>query len=91
MCILKFIKDFRTDPHQHPDPLPHPLVRSMDPRIRIRTKMSRIWNTVCNFMFSSKVLDPLAVAEKIHRLRTGGFEELQFVVDFDFTLTRANT
>jgi hypothetical protein len=36
-CILKD-EDFGTDPH------PDPLVRGMDPRIRIRTKMSWIWN-----------------------------------------------
>jgi hypothetical protein len=93
VCILKVIEDIGRDPHQHPDRHPdlHPLVRGMNPRIRIRTKISRIWNTVCNLMFFSKVLDPSAVAEKIRRLRTGGCEELQFVVDFDFTLTRANT
>jgi hypothetical protein len=49
----KIIEDFCSDPHQYPDPLPHPLVRSMDPRIRIRTSMSRIWNTVRNLIFSS--------------------------------------
>ncbi len=28
--------------------------------------------------------------EKIRRLVEGGFEELQFIVDFDFTMTRAH-
>ncbi len=31
--------------NQDPEPHPDPLVRGMDPRIRIRTKMSRIHNT----------------------------------------------
>jgi hypothetical protein len=35
----------KKDPHPHPDPNPDPLVRSMDPRIRIHTKMSLIHNT----------------------------------------------
>jgi hypothetical protein len=34
-----FTEDFGTNPH------PEPLVRGTDPRIRIRTKMSRIRNT----------------------------------------------
>jgi hypothetical protein len=33
------------DPDQNPDQNPDPLVRGMDPRIRIHTKMSFIWNT----------------------------------------------
>jgi hypothetical protein len=37
--ILKVTEDFGTDPH------PDPSVRGTDPRIRIRTKMSRIRNT----------------------------------------------
>jgi hypothetical protein len=35
-------------------------------------------------------LEPLKVADKIRRLREGGHEELQFIVDFDFTMTRAH-
>jgi hypothetical protein len=35
-------------------------------------------------------LEPLKVKEKIRRLVEGGFEELQFIVDFDFTMTRAH-
>jgi hypothetical protein len=41
LCILKVTEDFDTDPDPHPDPL----VRGTDPRIRIRTKKSRIRNT----------------------------------------------
>jgi hypothetical protein len=32
------------------DPHPDPLVRGMNPRIRIHTKMSWIRNTVCSFV-----------------------------------------
>jgi hypothetical protein len=39
-CILKVTEDFGTDPH------PDLLVRGTDPRIRIGTKMLRIWNIV---------------------------------------------
>ncbi len=37
-CSLKVTEDFGTDPHPHLDPL----VRGTDPRIGIRTNMSRI-------------------------------------------------
>ncbi len=40
VCILK-VNDESKDPHPDPDPL----VRGMDPRIRIHTKMSWIRNT----------------------------------------------
>jgi hypothetical protein len=35
-----------SDPELDPDPDPDPLVRGTDPRIQIRTKMSRIPNTM---------------------------------------------
>jgi hypothetical protein len=40
------IQDPDPDPDQNPDPNPDPLVRGMDPRIRIHPKMSWIRNTV---------------------------------------------
>jgi hypothetical protein len=46
--ILRVTEDFSMDPLPHPDPYLDQLVRGMDPRIRIRTKMSRIRNTAQN-------------------------------------------
>jgi hypothetical protein len=44
------------DPDAEQDPDPDPLVRGEDPRIRIRTKMSRIPNTASRDPF--ELLDP---------------------------------
>jgi hypothetical protein len=53
--IVEVTEDFVTDPHPHPDSHLDPLLRGTDPRIRIRirTKMSRIWNTGLTILCTS--------------------------------------